>query len=189
MQMKEKQRCTWCTSDEIYIRYHDEEWGVPEYDDRAWFESLCLEGQQAGLSWITVLRKREHYRRLFADFDAQKIVRFSDEKLASFLLDQGIVRNRLKVFGIRKNAQALLHHFPSAQQFSDFIWSFVADKPQIRRPHKLDDIVATTPESDAMSKALKQKGFTFVGSTICYAFMQANGLVDDHLAVCWKVKR
>lgn len=187
--MKTKQRCAWCTSDEIYIQYHDQEWGVPEYEDRALFESLCLEGQQAGLSWITVLRKREHYRQVFAQFDPQKIVRLSDEKLENLLLDQGIIRNRLKVFGVRKNAVALLEHFPQKQQFSDFIWSFVGGKPQRRRPHELNAIVVTTPESDAMSKALKKKGFTFVGSTICYAFMQANGLVDDHVPECWRAKK
>ncbi len=187
--MPAKIRCHWCTSDALYRRYHDEEWGVPEYDDRALFESLCLEGQQAGLSWITVLRKRPHYRHLFAAFEVQKIARFSDDKLEKFLLDEGIIRNRLKVFGIRKNARALLEHFPQPRQFSEFIWSFVDHQPQRRKPRSMEDIVATTSESDAMSKALKKRGFTFVGSTICYAFMQANGLVDDHLAQCWKAAK
>ncbi|HEX4909781.1 MAG TPA: DNA-3-methyladenine glycosylase I [Permianibacter sp.] len=182
---RERTRCSWCTSDPIYITYHDEEWGTPLRDDRALFELLCLEGQQAGLSWLTVLKKREHYRKLFADFVPEKVARFSDDKIEKILLDPGVVRNRLKIYGIRKNAFAMLALQKELGSFSDFLWQFVGGKTV--RGHDADAApVTATPASDAMSKALKKRGFTFVGTTICYAFMQASGMVDDHMPGCWK---
>jgi DNA-3-methyladenine glycosylase I len=181
-----KQRCSWCGSDPLYVRYHDEEWGVPVYDDRQLFEMLCLEGAQAGLSWITVLKKREHYRKVYYNFNIKKVAAMTDGELELLLQDSGIIRNRLKVYGFRKNAQALLEHFPKKGQFSDFIWSFVDGKPIKNSFKQLSDISAFTELSDNMSKALKKKGFTFVGSTICYAFMQAAGLVNDHTRDCFK---
>ena len=185
---RERTRCSWCTSDPIYLRYHDEEWGTPLRDDRALFELLCLEGQQAGLSWLTVLKKREHYRKLFADFVPEKIARFADDKLEKILLDPGVVRNRLKIYGIRKNALAMLALQKELGSFSEFLWQFVGGKTL--RGHDDDAApVTSTPASDAMSKALKKRGFTFVGTTICYAFMQASGMVDDHMPGCWKRKR
>lgn len=187
--MAEKIRCGWCSSDPIYIAYHDTEWGVPLKDDRALFELLCLEGQQAGLSWITVLKKREHYRKLFAGFVPEKIARYSDDKLENILLDPGIVRNRLKVYGIRKNALAMLAIQKEFGSFSDYLWGFVGGKVKRNAPDTLKAIATATPESDAMSKALKKRGFTFVGSTICYAFMQASGMVNDHTRDCWRFGR
>jgi DNA-3-methyladenine glycosylase I len=186
--MAEKIRCGWCTSDPLYITYHDAEWGVPLHDDRALFELLCLEGQQAGLSWITVLKKREHYRKLFVDFVPEKIVRFSDDKLEKLLLDPGIVRNRLKVYGIRKNAVAMLALQKELGSFSEFLWAFVGGKT-LRGSDNEHTPVTSTPASDAMSKALKKRGFTFIGTTICYAFMQASGMIDDHMPGCWKRRK
>lgn len=182
---KEKPRCSWCTSEPLYIAYHDQEWGVPLRDDRELFELLCLEGMQAGLSWLTVLKKREHYRKVFAGFVPEKIARFSDDKLEQLLLDPGIVRNRLKVYGIRKNALALLALQKELGSFSEFLWQFVGGKT-VRGRDADHAPVTSTAASDAMSKALKKRGFTFVGSTICYAFMQASGMVDDHMPGCWK---
>lgn len=181
-----KQRCSWCGSDPLYVKYHDEEWGEPVYDDQSLFEMLCLEGAQAGLSWITVLRKREHYRKVYYKFNIKKVAAMSDDELEKLLSDSGIIRNRLKVFGFRKNAKALLEYFPKKGQFSEFIWSFVDGKPVINSFNSVKDLPATTTISDQMSKALKKKGFTFVGSTICYAFMQAAGLVNDHTRDCFK---
>ncbi len=183
-----KQRCSWCGSDPLYVKYHDEEWGVPVNDDQKLFEMLCLEGAQAGLSWITVLRKREHYRKVYHKFNVKKVAAMSDDELEKLLNDPGIIRNRLKVFGFRKNAQALLEHFPKKGQFSEFIWSFVDGEPLINSFNSVKDLPATTIISDQISKALKKKGFTFVGSTICYAFMQAAGLVNDHTRDCFKSK-
>ncbi len=186
--MKPKTRCSWCNSEAIYIDYHDTEWGVPLREDQALFELLCLEGQQAGLSWITVLRKRAHYRKVFAGFDPAKLARFSDAQLEKLLLDEGLIRNRLKIFAIRKNARAFLEHFSAPGSFTQFIWSFGDAKPRQRTRRPAIPVV-TTDASDALSKALKKKGFGFVGSTSCYAFMQAAGLVNDHSPDCWKYGR
>ncbi|HEY4240810.1 MAG TPA: DNA-3-methyladenine glycosylase I [Kofleriaceae bacterium] len=179
------ERCSWAGADPLYHRYHDDEWGVPVHDDRVFFEFLILEGAQAGLSWLTILRKRENYRAAFAEFDPAKVARFTPAKVEKLMLDEGIVRNRLKIAGTVKNAKAFLDVQREFGSFDKFVWSFVAGKP-IRRKHPAP--VATTPESDALSKALKKRGFTFVGSTIMYAFMQACGLVDDHRAPCAKAR-
>ncbi len=184
--MPEPIRCSWCSSDPLYQRYHDEEWGRPLHDDRALFELLCLEGQQAGLSWITVLKKRERYRERFAGFDPQRVAAMTDAELESILQDPGVVRNRLKIHGIRRNAAACLQVIATQGAFGPFLWSFAGPDPQRSRPATLRDVPVSTPASDAMSKALKKLGFTFVGSTICYAFMQASGMVDDHTADCWR---
>ncbi len=186
-----KQRCSWCEGDEQYERYHDEEWGVPIYDDRELFEMLNLEGAQAGLSWITVLRKREHYQKVFDGFDPQKIAAYDQAKREALLADPGIIRNKLKVNAFIVNAQLYLDMQAAAESsgepsFSEFLWSFVGGKPIVNQYETLKEIPANTPESDAMSKALKKKGFKFVGSTICYAFMQAAGLVDDHVQSCFR---
>jgi len=180
-------RCSWCQGDELYQRYHDQEWGVPIYDDRELFEMLNLEGAQAGLSWITVLRKREHYRKVFDGFDPEKIAKYDDQKRAELLDDPGIIRNKLKVNAFIVNAQLYLEMQASGgESFSEFLWRFVDRKPIINRWKTLKDVPATTPESEAMSKALKKLGFKFVGSTICYAFMQAAGLVNDHTIDCFR---
>lgn len=181
-----KTRCGWCGSDPLYIAYHDEEWGVPVRDDQTLFEFLILEGAQAGLSWITILRKREGYRELFDNFDAQKIARYSDIKLEKLLLDPRIIRNRLKVFGARKNARAFLDVQEEYGSFSEYIWRFVDHQPIRNRRRSLQDIPATTAVSDAMSKDMKKRGFTFVGSTIMYAHMQATGMVNDHIVDCFR---
>ncbi|HUO96467.1 MAG TPA: DNA-3-methyladenine glycosylase I [Steroidobacteraceae bacterium] len=177
-------RCGWCGTDPLYVAYHDTEWGVPVHDERMLFEMLCLEGAQAGLSWITVLRKREHYRRAFDGFDAAKIARYTARRHAALLKDPGIVRNRLKVLGFTQNARAELALLDAGESLDEIAWSF-APRGRRRRPRTLADIRASTPESDALSKALKGRGFTFVGTTICYAFMQAVGIVDDHLERCF----
>lgn len=182
-------RCGWVSDDPIYIKYHDEEWGIPNYDDRHLFEMLCLEGQQAGLSWITVLKKREHYRKVLDNFDPQIIASYSDEYLEQLLKDSGIIRNRLKVYGIRKNAKAYLRLTESGESFSSYIWSFVGGSPINNHFQSLKEIPAETELSKAMSKQLKKDGFTFVGSTICYAFMQACGMVNDHTTDCFRYKR
>jgi DNA-3-methyladenine glycosylase I len=180
-----KLRCAWCPADPAYVSYHDTEWGVPLRADGRLFEMLCLEGAQAGLSWITVLRKRETYRQAFDDFDAQKMVRYTAAKRRRLLLDPGIIRNRLKVDAFISNARAYLEIRSSLGSFHDYIWGFTDGKVVRRRPLYLGDIAASTPLSDAMSKDLKQKGFKFVGSTICYAFMQAVGIVNEHQRNCW----
>jgi len=180
------ERCGWCGTDPLYIAYHDEEWGVPQHEDRRLFEKLILEGAQAGLSWITVLRKREAYRKAFHGFDPAKVAAMTDAELEVVLLDPGVVRNRLKVFSARKNAQAFMavqHEFGS---FDAFLWAFVGGTTKVNRPKTLAEVPAVTPEAEALSKALKKRGFTFVGPTIMYAYMQSMGLVDDHLATCWK---
>lgn len=181
-----KKRCDWVGSNELYIKYHDEEWGVPCFEDEYLFEMLCLEGQQAGLSWITILKKRENYRDLFASFDPASIARFSDEYLEQLLLDPRIIRNRLKVYGIRKNAMAYLKIKASGRSFSDYIWSFVEGKSIQNSFKSIQEVPAQTAISAAMSKQLKKDGFTFVGSTICYAFMQACGMVNDHTMDCFR---
>ena len=181
-------RCGWCGTDELYCQYHDEEWGVPVYDDQKMFEFLILEGAQAGLSWITVLRKREAYRKAFDHFDPVKIARYSEAKKAKLLLNPGIIRNRLKIESVVRNARAYLDLQEQGESFSDFLWQFVDGKPKQNRRRTLADIPASTPESDAMSKALKKRGFNFVGTTICYAHMQATGMVNDHLVSCHRYK-
>ena len=184
-------RCSWCEGDDLYEKYHDEEWGVPVYDDRELFEMLNLEGAQAGLSWITVLKKRETYRLAFDNFDPDKMALYDENKRAELLQDPGIIRNKLKVNAFIVNAQLYLEMQSAARRgegpsFSEFIWSFVDGSPIVNHPKSLADVPATTEQSDAMSKALKKKGFKFVGSTICYAFMQAAGLVDDHVSSCFR---
>lgn len=179
-------RCAWCAGDPLYEAYHDEEWGVPVYDDQALFERLMLEGFQAGLAWITILRKREHFFRAFDGWNPEIISAYGPDEIARLMADPGIVRNRLKIEGAVKNARAYLR-LREERSFSDHLWSFVGGEPmRASSPPEPGTIPATTPESDAMSKDLKKRGFTFVGSTICYAFMQSAGLVDDHAAGCWK---
>jgi DNA-3-methyladenine glycosylase I len=187
--MTEKKRCPWCETDPIYRDYHDNEWGTPVYDNQKLFEFLILEGAQAGLSWITVLRKRENYRKAFDDFNPEKIARYTDARKAKLLLNEGIIRNRLKIDSAIKNANAYLLMQKNGEDFSHFLWSFVGGKPKQNTLTSMSQVPAFTPESDAMSKALKQKGFNFVGSTICYAFMQATGMVNDHLVDCYRHKQ
>jgi DNA-3-methyladenine glycosylase I len=186
MATNETSRCWWCGDDELYRQYHDEEWGVPVHDDRLLFEFLCLEGAQAGLSWITILRKRENYRRVFDNFDADKIARYGETKIANLLQDTGIVRNRLKVNGFVKNARAYLELREQGSTLDQYLWDFVGAKPLQNNWKKSTQVPANTGVSDAMSKDLKKRGFTFVGSTICYAFMQAAGLVNDHTVDCFR---
>jgi DNA-3-methyladenine glycosylase I len=186
MAAAETRRCWWCGDDELYRQYHDEEWGVPVHDDRLLFEFLCLEGAQAGLSWITILRKRDNYRRAFDNFDADKIARYADKKIAALLEDSGIVRNRLKVNGFVKNARAYLEIREQGSTLDQYLWDFVDGKPLQNNWKKSAQVPANTGISDAMSKDLKKRGFTFVGSTICYAFMQAAGLVNDHTVDCFR---
>lgn len=178
------QACSWAQGED-YLHYHDAEWGKPCYNRQKLFEKLCLEGQQAGLSWITILRKREHYRQCFYHFNAEKIAAMSDAELLRFMHDKGLVRNRLKIFSIRNNAQALLTMEAQGINFVAFIWQFVdGGKPIINAPVTIADIPTQTAQSQAMSKALKQQGFSFVGPVMCYAFMQSMGLVCDHLVSC-----
>ena len=188
MATNETSRCWWCGDDELYRQYHDEEWGVPVHDDRLLFEFLCLEGAQAGLSWITILRKRENYRRAFDNFDADKIARYGETKIADLLGDAGIVRNRLKVNGFVKNARARLELREQGSTLDQYLWDFVDGKPLQNNWKKSAQVPANTGVSDAMSKDLKKRGFTFVGSTICYAFMQAAGLVNDHTVDCFRYR-
>lgn len=181
-----KIRCAWCGDDPLYQAYHDEEWGVPLRDDARLFELLNLEGAQAGLSWITILRKRENYRRAFDGFDAEIVARYDDARVAELLQDPGIVRNRLKVQSTISNAQAYLDLREGGESFSDFLWSFVDGETVVNSPRSLKEVPAETAESKAMSRALKKRGFRFVGPTICYAFMQSAGLVNDHVVDCWR---
>lgn len=187
--MKNPTRCAWCGTDPLYVAYHDNEWGVPVHDDRKLFEMLNLEGAQAGLSWITILRKREHYRKAFDNFDAKKVAKYDSKKVRTLLANEGIVRNRLKIAATIENAKAFLAVQKEFGSFATYIWQFVGGKPIRNSPRTMKDIPATTAESDAMSKDLKRRGFTFVGSTTCYAFMQACGLVDDHTRDCFRYKR
>jgi DNA-3-methyladenine glycosylase I len=180
-----KRRCAWCPEDPLYVAYHDAEWGRPLHDDAKLFEMLCLEGAQAGLSWLTILRKRETYFKAFDGFDADKMARYNAAKRRRLLLDPGIVRNRLKVDAFIGNAQAYLKVRASLGSFDSYIWQFTGGRTLRRRPLTLGDIPASSVHSDAMSKDLKQRGFRFVGSTICYAFMQAVGIVDEHQRRCW----
>jgi len=181
-----KRRCAWCPPDSTYIDYHDIEWGVPLTADRRLFEMLCLEGAQAGLSWLTILRKRASYRAAFDQFDPVKMARYGERERRSLMLNAGIVRNRLKIDAFIGNAKAYLEIDGMPGGFSGYIWQFTAGKVLRRRPLYLRDIAQTSPQSDAMSKDLKQRGFRFVGSTICYAFMQAVGMVDEHQRHCWR---
>jgi DNA-3-methyladenine glycosylase I len=178
------ERCPWCDGFDLYRQYHDTEWGVPLYDDRALFELLILEGAQAGLSWSTVLKKREHYRRVFDGFNPELIARYDDKKVAELLADPGIIRNRAKVAATIKNAKAFQAIKADGQTFSDFLWHFVDGKPIQNHWQSMTEVPSKTGESDVMSKALSRAGFKFVGSTICYAFMQASGMVNDHLLSC-----
>ncbi|MGC8119755.1 DNA-3-methyladenine glycosylase I [Marinobacter sp. VGCF2001] len=177
-------RCPWCGTDSLYVHYHDTVWGRPEYNDLALFEKLCLDGQQAGLSWITILRKQDSYRDAYAGFDPEQIVRFNDRDIARLLENPGIIRNRLKVHSIIRNARSYLSLKEQGIAFSEFLWQFVDGRPIQNRWQTLDDVPVTTPESEALSKALKNAGFNFVGPTIVYAFMQATGMVNDHLVSC-----
>ncbi len=181
-------RCGWVTSDPLYLAYHDTEWGVPEYDDRKLFELLILEGAQAGLSWLTVLKKREGYRSAFAQFEAKKIATFTDRDVEKLLLNEGIVRNRLKVAATIHNAHAFLMLKKEQGSFADYLWQFIGGKPKANAWKSLKEVPAKTTESDTMSKDLTKRGFKFVGSTICYAFMQATGMVNDHIVDCFRYK-
>ncbi|HHT2232776.1 TPA: DNA-3-methyladenine glycosylase I [Klebsiella michiganensis] len=179
------QRCGWVSQDPLYIEYHDKEWGVAEKNPRKLFEMICLEGQQAGLSWITVLKKRENYRRAFHQFDPVRVAAMDEEDIERLVLDAGIIRHRGKIQAIIGNARAFLAMEKNGEPFADFVWSFVDNHPQVTAAATLAEIPATTPASDALSKALKKRGFKFVGSTICYSFMQACGLVNDHVTGCF----
>jgi DNA-3-methyladenine glycosylase I len=181
-----KTRCGWCGTDPLYVQYHDTEWGVPSHDDRHLFEMLVLEGAQAGLSWITILRKREAYREAFASFDAVKVARFTPARVERLLTNEGIVRNRLKVEGAVRNARAFLAVQKQFGSFDRYVWQFVGGQPIVNACARLADVPPKTAVSDAMSKDLKTRGFTFVGSTVCYAFMQATGMVNDHLVGCFR---
>ncbi len=184
--LSEKKRCGWCKNDPLYIEYHDLEWGVPLREDQKLFEMLILEGAQAGLSWITVLKKRENYRKAFHHFDAKKIAKFNPKKINGLLLNKGIIRNRLKIESTILNAKAFLKIQEELGSFSDYLWKFVDGKLIKNHWKELKQVPAKTKESDRMSADLKKRGFKFVGSTICYAFMQAVGMVNDHLVDCWK---
>ncbi|MCB0334603.1 MAG: DNA-3-methyladenine glycosylase I [Bdellovibrionales bacterium] len=179
-------RCEWCLSSEIYESYHDNEWGVPVHDDQRLFEMLCLEGAQAGLSWITVLKKREGYRKAFKDFDPERCARLQDTTLEKLRNFDGIIRNRLKIESVRKNAHAFLNVQEEYGSFDSYLWDFVDETPIQNRWKSLKEIPAETELSKRLSKDLKKRGFTFVGSTICYAFMQAVGMVNDHTASCFR---
>jgi DNA-3-methyladenine glycosylase I len=188
MKSGELRRCEWATNERA-IHYHDEEWGVPVRDDRLLFEFLVLEGAQAGLSWDTILKKREGYRKAFDGFEAAVVARYNAKKVARLLADPGIVRNRLKVAGAVRNAKAFLTVRKEWGSFDAYIWQFVGGKPKVNAWRSSSQVPALTPESDAMSKDLTRRGFTFVGSTICYAFMQATGMVNDHVAACFRYRQ
>jgi len=179
-------RCAWAGNDPLYQDYHDREWGVPVHDDRVLFEFLLLEGAQAGLSWITILRKREHYRRVFAGFDPERVARFDRARIARALADPGIVRNRLKVESAVGNARAFLEVQSAFGSFDRYLWTLVDGRPLVNRRRRQGDVPASTRHSDALSRDLKRRGFRFVGSTICYAYMQAVGLVNDHVTGCFR---
>ena len=179
-------RCQWCGDDPLYVAYHDDEWGVPVYDDRTLFEFLMLEGAQAGLSWITVLRKREGYRALFDNFEPARVARYTDRKLERLLTEERIVRNRLKVHSARRNARAFLAVQDEWGSFSDYIWHFTDGRPLQNNRRSLSEVPASTELSDSISRDLKRRGFNFVGSTIVYAFLQATGVVNDHTRDCFR---
>lgn len=182
----DKHRCDWCGNDPLYMKYHDEEWGVPLHDDRTLFEFVLLDGAQAGLSWITILRKRENYRRALDGFDAQKIARYGDAKIAELMADAGIIRNRQKINSAIKNAKAYLSVQEKFGSFDAYLWQFVGGKTIQNTWRTMAEIPAFTAESEAMSKDMKRRGFSFVGPTICYAFMQSSGLVNDHIVSCFR---
>lgn len=186
--MPEKTICTWAQSHELNHHYHDTEWGVPLHDDRMLFEFLMLEGAQAGLSWLTILKKRENYRKAFDGFDAEKMARYSEKKLEKLMEDEGIIRNRLKIASAVLNAKAYLAVQKEYGSFDKYIWQFVGGKPVVNGWTSMSQVPAKTSQSDAMSKDLLKRGFKFVGSTICYAFMQATGMVNDHTVDCWRFK-
>lgn len=181
-------RCPWATKDSLYAAYHDGEWGVPQHDDTRLFEMLVLEGAQAGLSWLTILRKRDAYRRAFDGFDAARIARYRDARVSRLLADDGIVRNRLKILGAIRNARAFLAVKGEFGTFDRYIWQFTGHRPKVNAWTAIARVPARTDESDEMSRDLKRRGFTFVGSTICYAFMQATGMVNDHLVSCFRYR-
>ena len=184
--METKERCGWCKNDALYEKYHDEEWGVPVYEDQKLFEFLILETFQAGLSWITILRKRENFKKAFDNFDYKAVAAYQEDKIQELLLDSGIIRNKLKVRAAVTNAQAFMKVQQEFGSFSDYIWKFTGGHPILSQRDTLRDIPATTPLSDEISKDLKKRGFKFVGSTVVYAHMQATGMVDDHISSCWK---
>ncbi len=184
--MENKTRCSWCGTDPLYVRYHDEEWGVPVRDDRKLFEFLILETFQAGLSWITILRKRENFRRAFDKFDYKKVAKYGDEKIAELMNDSGIIRNGLKIKAAITNARAFMEVQKEFGSFSNYIWSFTGGSPIVNRYSDQKQLPATSELSDTISKDLKKRGFKFVGSTVVYAHMQATGMVDDHIDTCWK---
>lgn len=184
-----KSRCPWCLSHPVYIEYHDKEWGRPLRDDRKLFEFLILDGAQAGLSWLTVLKKRDNYRKAFDGFDAEKIARYGPKKVKELLADTGIIRNRLKIASTIDNAKAYLRIREESGSFSEYLWAFVGGKTMVNHPKTMRDIPTRSLNSDAMSADLKRRGFRFVGTTICYAFMQAAGMVDDHLEDCFRRKK
>ena len=186
--MTEKNRCAWVTDNRLYISYHDTEWGVPAHHDAKLFEMLILEGSQAGLSWLTILKRRNTYRKAYDGFDPGKMAKWDDKKIQSLLMDPGIIRNRLKVEAARTNARAYLHVVNECGSFDQFIWSFVEGNPITNAWKSMNEIPVTTSASDNMSKELKKRGFKFVGSTICYAFMQAVGMVNDHTVDCFRYK-
>jgi len=183
-----KQKCPWPKDDPIMNNYHDTEWGVPLHDDKKLFEFIVLDSFQAGLSWLTVLRKREHFRKAFADFDVDKVAEFNEDKITELLQNKDIIRNQLKIRGTVKNAIAFKKIRKEFGSFDEYIWRFTGGKTIINRWERLEEIPASSEESDAMSKDLKKRGFTFVGTTICYAFMQAAGMVNDHLVNCFRYR-
>ncbi len=183
-----KSRCEWANTDPLYIEYHDQEWGVPEHDDRKLFEMLILEGAQAGLSWLTILRKRENYRKAFDDFDVNKVAHYDEQKVQELLSNEGIIRNRRKIEAAIQNARAFIAVQKEFGSFDAYIWQFVGGKPRQNAWKSLRQLPARTPESEAMSKDLIKRGFKFVGPTICYAHMQATGMVNDHVVGCFRYK-
>lgn len=187
--MEVKTRCAWCGNDELYMKYHDEEWGTPVFDDQKLFEFLILETFQAGLSWITILRKRENFRQAFDNFDYQKISKYNEDKIAELMDNAGIIRNGMKIKAAISNALAFMDVQKEFGSFSKYIWNFTGGKPVDNHPETLKDVLPTTPLSDEISKDLKKRGFKFVGSTVVYAHMQATGMVNDHVADCWRRNR
>lgn len=181
----DKVRCAWCTSDTLYMEYHDKEWGKPVHDDQVLYEFLVLESFQAGLSWLTILRKRENFRKAFAGFDVKKVAKFDEKKVEALMQDGGIIRNRLKVHAAINNAKQFMEVQKEFGSFDKYIWGFVGDKAIVNHPKTLRDLTPTTDISKAITKDLSKRGFKFVGGTIMYAFMQAVGMVDDHTADCW----
>jgi len=186
--MNKKPRCNWCTSDPLYMNYHDKEWGVPLYDNQKLFEFLILEGMQAGLSWLTILKKRNNFRKAFVNFNPDKIARFNQKKIESLMQDAGIVRNRLKIEAAIQNAKCYIA-INEIRNFNDYIWQFVDGEPIQNKWRSMEKVPASTKISDQMSKTLKKSGFKFVGPTICYAFMQAVGMVNDHLITCYRYNK